>query len=248
MQIFPNKWAGHDWRKSVEYIYARELKKYFSVYGSFYDLELESKTTIHCRNVLEIYRNTYPTLQSYKGKQYCHKPDALFIMMNPGSSKPTQDDCHIDTLSCTNLSEQILEQCLVPAKPDVTQYQVMRVMMFKQWQHVRVINLSDIREPKSSDFVKQVKNLNNPIHSIFSPDRQNELQKALDLPQRAPIICAWGTNKGLSDLANLCFKSIPDRKIAGIPAGDCFYYHPLPSLVSKQKEWLSKIMDCLQES
>jgi len=235
-------------RLLVEYIYARELKKYFSVYGSFYDLELESKTTIHCRNVLEIYRNTYPALQPDDKKLYCHKPDALFIMMNPGSSKPAQDDCHIDTLSCTDLSEQIFEQCLVPAKPDVTQYQVMRVMMFKQWQHVRVINLSDIREPKSSDFVKQVKNLNNPIHSIFSPDRQNELQKALDLPQRAPIICAWGTNKGLSDLANLCFKSIPDRKIAGIPAGDCFYYHPLPSLVSKQKEWLSKIMDCLQES
>ena len=232
----------------VEYIYARELKKYFSVFGSFYDLKLDSKATIPCRNVLEIYSNTYPALQSYEGKQYYHKPDALFIMMNPGSSKPAQDDCHIDTLSCTDLSEQIFEQCLVPANPDVTQYQVMRIMMFKQWQHVRVINLSDIREPESSVFVKQIKDLNNPVHSIFSPDRQNELQKALELPKQAPIICAWGTNQGLADLAHLCFKIIPARKIAGIPAGDNFYYHPLPSLISKQKEWLTKIMECLQES
>jgi hypothetical protein len=63
-----------------------------------------------------------------------------------------------------------------------------------------------------------------------------------------PVSNQASTKQGLADLAHLCFKIIPARKIAGIPAGDNFYYHPLPSLISKQKEWLTKIMECLQES
>ena len=46
---------------------------------------------------------------------------------------------------------------MVFAKPDVTQYQVMRIMAEMGWDHVRIVNLSDIREPKSIKFFKRVK-------------------------------------------------------------------------------------------
>jgi hypothetical protein len=229
----------------VEYIYAQELKKYFSVYGFFYDLRLASGETLPCRSVLEIYSKELPTHQESYRMLFSEKPDALFIMMNPGSSTPARKNSGIPTLDHNDLSRQILNQWLVPAKPDTTQYQVMRVMLFKKWRHVRVINLSDIREPKSSAFVKQVKLINDPIHSIFSPERSSELFQALPLSEKTPIICAWGTNKGLVDLVQLCMDIIPVGRMTGVQASDSFYYHPLPSLVSKQKEWLMKIKECL---
>jgi len=235
-----------DWRYFVRYIYANELKKEFDVYGSFYDLKMDSDEVVPCRNVLEIYHKEYYSAIKHNGSIYFGKPDALFIMMNPGSSKPSDPEFNIPELSFEILNDHLLEKKIIKAKPDTTQYQVMRVMKEKNWDHVRVLNLFDIREAKSSDFIKKLKVLNNPIHSIFSPDRIKELDKALNIKSKAPVICAWGINPGLLDLAGLCLQSIPKNIITGIPAkDDNLYYHPLPSLIKNQIEWLDNIIDRL---
>jgi len=72
-------------------------------------------------------------------------PDAIFIMMNPGSSRPLEEVDNV--VSEDNINK--LEISLVPTKPDTTQYQVMRVMHYCNWNHVRVLNISDMRDPKS---------------------------------------------------------------------------------------------------
>jgi len=227
----------------MEYINAKDLKKEFLVYGNFYDLKLSSGQIIPCRNTLEIYnkkRSSSPGIDLFNDK-----PDALFIMMNPGSSKPQQDGYVPPGLSCTELSKQLLGQSIVKAKPDTTQYQLMRIMKAMNWDHVRVLNLSDIRETKSRLFIKQVQNLGNPIHSIFCSERKEELNKAFAMKNQSHVICAWGTNKGLLKLANLCLKNIPNMEIIGIAAEDNLYYHPLPRLKRKQIEWLDKMMEYL---
>lgn len=231
----------------MEYIPAQVLKKGYAVRGSFYDLVLDGQT-IPCRNVLEIYRIGQGSRQDRDRSMFFGQPDALFILMNPGSSEPREPFYQVPKLTSVELSKHLIGQRMVTAKPDTTQYQVMRIMNGRRWNHVRVLNLSDIREAKSNLFIKKVKSMSSLTHSIFCPERREELSLAINFKEHAPIVCAWGTNKGLLPLANLCQKNIPTSRTVGLPCEETgLYYHPLPSLVSKQKEWLQRMLDCLQE-
>lgn len=231
---------------TTDYTAALELKMEYLVYGSFYDLTIGNTGTIPCRNVLEIYRKDYLVEQSFDGSLFYGKPDAIFIMMNPGSSEPREFGYKIPKLSADALSDKLLKERLVKTKPDTTQYQVMRIMRAMQWNHVRVLNLSDMREAKSNLFITKIKALDNTIHSIFSSGRKKELEQALNVKYNAPIVCAWGVNSGLLNLANLCLQSIPQNRMVGMPCKvESLYYHPLPSLVSSQMEWLDKMIALL---
>lgn len=54
----------------------------------------------------------------------------------------------------------------------------MRIMKKQEWQHVRVINLSDYRNPKSNSFYSELKTLEKidckSVHSIFCEQRKEE--------------------------------------------------------------------------
>ena len=135
--------------KEYPFIPAKDLKQQFQIFGHFYSVELVSGELVECRSVLEI--ATHDCFASDYNELCTHRPDAVFIMMNPGSSKPLVD-----------VSQQIaadaidrLHVSLVPTRPDTTQYQVMRLMHFLQWRHVRVLNLSDLRCSKSPEFIQQ---------------------------------------------------------------------------------------------
>ena len=86
----------------------------------------------------------------------------------------------------------------------------MRVMHYQNWGHVRVLNLSDLREAKSPIFAKKYLSLESEYgygfeygygeHSIFCPARADELATALKRKKGAPIMCAWGTSEKLASL------------------------------------------------
>ena len=164
----------------VEFIPAQELKSKFDVFGHFYSVQVAPKKVVECRSVLEIVETAHAP---EKTAVLSHrKPDAVFIMMNPGSSRPlTEVDNRIHAKAIHELPIS-----LVPTKPDTTQYQVMRVMHYCEWRHVRVLNLSDLRCPKSGVFFKQFKGLEEELsfdaHSVFSDRRKDEL--ALKLIRR----------------------------------------------------------------
>lgn len=230
----------------MDFIPAKELKNDFVVLGNFYDLKIKPDQIIPCRNVLEIYTKEYYDTLGHKGSLFFGKADALFIMMNPGSSKPQQEGFITPVLSENDLRRLLLKQKIVTAKPDITQYQLMRLMKRLDYQHVRVLNLSDVRQAKSSEFIKQVYQLDNYIHSIFSPERSIELRCAMrNLKTNAPIVCAWGTNEKLRKLSMSCIKNLPADRIKGICHSDGLYRHPLPSLVKDQIEWLNNITKIL---
>lgn len=100
-------------------------------------------------------------------------------MMNPGLSVP------IKSVNYTIVKKDInqLKVSLVPTKPDVTQYQLMRVMHYCKWAHVRVLNISDIRDPKSGKFTDRFIDIEKRTkfieHSIFSDLRCSELKSKL---------------------------------------------------------------------
>lgn len=225
------------------FIPASDLKKRYAVFGHFFSVELASKEVVHCRSVLEISSKDKTPSNHSELSESC--PDAVFIMMNPGSSKPLVE-----------VNEKIpvammhkLPISLVPTKPDTTQYQVMRLMTFRRWQHVRVLNLSDLRSPKSPEFIRLFQRLedeeNFASHSIFSEARVDELLLKLPTSTDTPLVLAWGLSEKLTPLIDRCMPNLQGRsRFFGLlkPGSTNKYRHPLPSLQQQKRDWLEQII------
>ena len=192
----------------AQFISAADLKPKYNVLGHFYSIEFAPKNIVDCRSVLEIVDKELATkAATISGR----KPDAIFVMMNPGSSKPLIPVGH------HVYDEEIhdLPISLVPTKPDTTQYQVMRLMHYCDWQHVRVLNLSDLRCSKSNAFFKQYKALEVDgfdSHSIFSKRREQELTSKLTRHNAVPVIRAWGLSTELDPLIDRCTSRLGKSK------------------------------------
>jgi len=228
----------------VEFIPANDLKKHFDVFGHFYSIKVDSVGEIKCRSVLEIV-NKENSIENHNSLSSM-LPDAVFIMMNPGSSKPLEEINNI--ISYKNLGE--LQVSLVPTKPDTTQYQLMRVMIYCKFNHVRVLNLSDMRDPKSGKFVERYKKIENNTgfveHSIFSDVRKNELQNKLKSKKSIPVVCAWGVSSDLDPLIERCINKISHitKTIGLLKKGTKNkYFHPLPTLQTDKVKWVSDMIE-----
>lgn len=165
-------------------------------------------------------------------------------MMNPGSSRPLADvnnRIHAKAIHELPIS-------LVPTKPDMTQYQVMRVMHHCEWRHVRVLNLSDLRCPQSGVFFKQFKGLEEEhlfdAHSVFSDRRTAEL--ALKLTSGIPVIRAWGVSPHLELLIDRCTTKLTKANaVKGLLKDGTTnkFLHPLPSLQTQKVEWGERMVE-----
>ena len=226
----------------IEFIPADELKSKFDVFGHFYSVQVAPKRVVECRSVLEIVESDHvPKLTAAISNR---RPDAVFVMMNPGSSRPlaeVDNRIHADAIHELPIS-------LVPTKPDTTQYQVMRLMHYYEWRHVRVLNLSDLRCSKSGEFFKQFKGLEDDLsfdaHSVFSDQRKNEL--ALKLIDAVPVVRAWGVSPHLDPLIDRCTSKLTKAMIVmGLMKEGTTnkYLHPLPSLQWQQVEWINRMVD-----
>ncbi|QOR36884.1 DUF1643 domain-containing protein [Clostridium sp. 'deep sea'] len=221
------------------------LDKQYGVYGSFFKLFIMKDVYIPCRNVLEIVKNDY---NEYDYMNYAnYEPDIIAIMMNPGSSSPkyksyqeSSYNSNIKDIGLNDLTETI---------PDNTQYQIMRFMSKFNFRHARILNISDVREPKSSVFKKKVSKTkyNNILcHSIFSDSRAEELQGLMS--DKSLYLLAWGVDSKLKALANQAYDKVKHMRTFGKLKIDNLYYHPLPQDYNKQKEWLRDIEDIIEKT
>jgi hypothetical protein len=240
------------------FAYAAELKKTFRCYGHFYRLHVEGIEPQLCRSVLEITSlpreavgaGTDPNdLFSASGATR-NLPDAVVIMMNPGSSRPIEEG-DTDSLLTMPLPSGF-QKPLVLTQPDNTQYQIMRIMVSKHWNHVRILNISDLRDPKSPSFIAKTKVLDElpggGTHSLFSKVRKNERKAMLRRKPGAPFIIGWGQDAGLIPLAKQCLSRIEGEMIITVPAGNdpVLTAHPSPMLQKKKEEWLDAIRAALR--
>jgi len=126
----------------------------------------------------------------------------------------------------------------------------MRLMHYCGWDHVRVLNLSDLREASSASFVKQYRALEEQHqytkHSIFCPSRESELSKSLHRSSDAPIISAWGSNEKLDPLIEQCTRAIKEygrfvglRHVDGIDR----FLHPLPRMQKDKCAWVDGMVN-----
>lgn len=230
---------------SVKFIPAKDLKRLYSVFGHFYSVQLGRGRHVKCRSVLEITTKDAEPGDANTISQ--RKPDAVCIMMNPGSSRPLEGD--EDGIRIHPVEVDGMPMDLVPAKPDTTQYQLMRLMTYCGWSHVRVVNLSDLRCSKSSEFFQQYRKLEEQdryiAHSIFAVQRKLELATKLARRRNAPIIRAWGVHDKLAPLIERCVAGLPrsGAKHGLLKPGTLDrYLHPLPSLQKDKLLWVDKMV------
>jgi len=231
----------------VRFIPAEELKNKYDVFGHFYSVEAAPKKVVECRSVLEIVEQAeIPDETSVLSNR---KPDAVFIMINHGSSRPLTDvDNRIHAKSIHELPIS-----LVPTKPDTTQYQIKRVMLYCEWRHVRVLNLSDLRCPKSDEFFKQFKGLEGDFsfdaHSVFSGRRKNELVWILTNDNAIPVVRAWGVSPHLDPMIDRCLSKLGRaRAVMGLMKEGTTnkFLHRLPSLRAQQVLWVNRMVEQCQ--
>jgi hypothetical protein len=234
----------------MDFIYAPELKKSFTCYGHFYELLLLNGERVKCRSVLEIVDSSIPQLNPSDISE--REPDAVVIMMNPGSSRP-MDIYHIDEDIEYPQAGASMRKELVLTQPDNTQYQVMRVAVCRRWSHIRVLNLSDLRDPKSGSFLQKVDALSEVmgghVHSLFSSERSAECGHALKRRSATPVLLGWGQDPGLLPLAEQCMKRLKGEPFVTVPSDihPLLNAHPSPMLQSKKLQWLETMLEELEQ-
>lgn len=225
----------------MDFLYAAELKKRFTCYGHFYELLLMNGERARCRSVLEIVDASIP--QDNPSDISEMEPDVVVVMMNPGSSRP-KDIYHLDEELEYPRTATSQRKKLVLTQPDNTQYQVMRVAVRCGWKHIRVLNLSDLRDPKSGSFLQKVENLaglmGGHVHSLFCSERTPERIHSLTRKGKTPVLLGWGQDVGLLPLAEQCMKRLEDEPTCTVPSQvhPLLNAHPSPMLQSKKLQWL----------
>lgn len=221
---------------TIPFLTAPQLKERFIALGHFYELP----TGRRCRSVLELFSHKQAAKRT--DAQRC-LPDAVVVMMNPGSSRPQREDDWAGDLP-TSRAKRLVATC-----PDTTQYQIMRVMVQMGWEHVRVVNLSDLHEPQSRAFVRDYPSLKDVAHSIFMAQRRAELACELQRRRKAPLVLAWGVHARLGPLVEMALEPLQAAGICyGVQRKDGAYLHPLPRSQAKQLAWVSAVCTQLQQS
>lgn len=218
------------------------IRNAFNCYGHFYDLFIKDKKIAECRSVLEIVKkssNISSVNQSI--------PNAVVIMMNPGRSYPIGGTR--ERIDLENFEISFSSRPLTLTFPDNTQIRIMKLMEHKNWNHVRVINLSDLRERDSKKLKQKIQRFelttNSKIHSIFSDERQSERERALS-NNTVPILLAWGVKDFLEETATHCLFIVRLRKRFGVPSkdSDTLFHHPLTRRVSWYTHMVKLLENC----
>ena len=208
---------------------ASQLLAIFAVYGRFYEKRIAGVPE-QLRDRLEIAPIAW-SIQTVVARE----PDLLVVMMNPGASRP------LDALW-----SESGESGFVATQPDRTQYQIMHLLLAAQkagltWQHARVLNLSDLRTPKSAVFLEKL-NLysEDDSHSVFSKVRSSE-RDALFGCRSTPVLCAWGMSPHFGPLATRALAAAAGHPLLGLSVDGLAYRHPLPQRYDLQLQWLDQI-------
>lgn len=227
----------------MEFLYAAELKRRFRCYGHFYRWRC-GDAVYGCRSVLEIVDES--VVAERGSALWGRRADAVVVMMNPGSSRPLEA-CVEGELGAFGVGEK----ALVLTQPDNTQYQVMRVAVACGWSHVRVLNVSDLREAKSGVFLERVEALagvrGGGAHSLFSEARAAECEVGL-LRRVEPVLVGWGQDRRLLPLAAQCVARLGGSRLVGVASevDPLLYGHPSPMLQRMKVAWLEAVVGALE--
>lgn len=217
-------------------------------YGHFYKIIKDGVEIVNCRSQLDIINSDIIDAEDIG----ISRPDSLAIMMNPGTSKPKDHGYQEQEIDVRKFFNRVNEKEFVPTIPDDTLKRIMKIMQHKNWKHVRVINLSDIRQHKSEKLTVELNKYKlhslNHEHSLFSVIRSAELVEVLEKVQGKPIILAWGTRTCLKPYVIECMDKLRDNTFYGARAAkEGYYHHPLTTRISWTK-YLIELLNDIEET
>lgn len=221
------------------------LYDHFECYGHFYKITKSGSVIASCRSQLDIIDSKKMNQSDLTNS----KADALAIMMNPGKSKPEDDFYQEMKFDINALILKASEKDLVLTIPDNTQKRLMKIMQREEWKHIKVLNLSDIRQHDSRKLKKELTNYNliglDQEHSVFSQSRRLELLETLTSIESKPIILAWGTQTCLESFVITSLKILEGKNLIGCKAKvDGYYHHPL----TRKIKWTESFLELLEKS
>ena len=116
-------------------------------------------------------------------------------------------------------------------------------MQINNWNFVRILNLSDLRNGNSRKFQTEFRNAlkldNSNPHCITHTKRKKELSDCIK-SKNNKIIAAWGNIAELKESAEVILKL--NKKIIGLKNGNKPNFRYASPYMKKQKiEWLRKI-------
>lgn len=218
------------------YVKAKETKEKISFYGNYYKIKGKKHRSLLC---------FVPKLEKVAERIdfFKYEFDVIFVMMNPGNSKPQQKN-YIWPIQ-PNLVQSL--KTLVPARPDPTQYQIASLAKEMNWESVCILNLSDRCETDSDKFVKELGELPSS-HSIFSEKREKELRSILaQIKKTETVYLAWGqkTQNAFKELAKKAHDKLTDlfSSLIGLRGNETIhpqhmYQHPLRENQEAKEKWL----------
>lgn len=214
----------------MEFIYADTLKAKFDVFGHFYRLQLADQV-FNCRSVLEIVDASEDVVSTAE-------PYAVVVMMNPGSSKPADPEYVPKQYSAQEITSESWEKEVVRTCPDNAQYQIMRLMLLRDWKRVKVLNLSDLRNGNSGGFSETFIEASSydpsSPHSVTHPGRLGELLSHCSNSRLT--IAAWGSTEVLREAARTFISKVP--QVRGLELEHPWYRYPSPYRKDQKLDWL----------
>ena len=189
-----------------------------------YFYELKNAQESNCRLYLEIRQDNLVQTG----------PDLILVMLNPGSCK----------------SEQMKYNEEIEVTPDQTLHRVkslIKTIPGLNW--IRVLNLSDLINPKNNDFFKNLKEIEKTAdqhHSIFDDSRFEVLKQYIRARDKVYLAC--GIHPDSSELVAKAKSKIRSIGASILNKSDK-YYHPLVRPNKKDIiDWRDQISKVLQST
>lgn len=201
-------------------------------------------------NIKEVKKNQFPYrkyVDIIKKENSSEHKDIMFIMMNPGSAKK-KDKIEVPELPRVEEYHELK----ISIEPDPTIKVIAALMGNTGFNNARIINLSDVREPSSTSFLKELKThreqntLDSFLQtSIFHDSRKEDLEKYFQ--KNIPVIIAWGIADELSPLTSMAYYKLDSIQKYGLkkPGSEFGYYHPLRRCF--EKTWLEEMTELMQK-
>ena len=202
-------------------------------YGHFYRLEDRL-----CRSTLEIVSSKIMKKVKKPSEFLGFPPDVVVVMMNPGSSYP------INKKDGPKRSPEEIgrKPKLTKIHPDKAQESIVALMECKKFEHVRVLNLSDVRETR--DFPKLIASDLLPRgHTIFCEKRRIELQTRLD--GQSVVVAGWRYCQKVGQLGWVAYDTMISLGLqvhGWQPRIGFAYPHPKGDTKQKMTGWLRGVV------
>lgn len=140
------------------------------------------------------------------------QPDLIVIMQNPGS--------------CANPHKKYNTE--ISVDPDPTLHRIKSLLEnFNNLKFIRVINLSDLVNPKGAEFFQNLPLIEKKIgktHSLFDQSRNKTLNSLIENGSKVYFSC--GVNKNCKDLLKVAIAVLKDKNVKILNTKKEFY-HPL---------------------